>query len=374
MHPDAILLTVACSWMLNGIHSTPDTGASYKELITAILPHVNRASADPDILLFGTPTGDGDIEMDSDSDSDDHHPLRRRNTAPAIPYGLLFFRPIRTGPHHPVPRFQHDQSAFISNKAFEHFFGCKRSEIATKFFRSMRVAQVNHARINNKTRRTAAYVNWGQDTEATVFNLTRRGYRLSSPARDVGSDLGSSEDEVEPEEQDIDKVLTNVWRQFLSDITLKAPNPKQAYRPSYVVLTAEQRTSVNENTYKNSELSAYFRDCQWKIGSEDEWSMVFRRLWPDSGDLLAAKAQNYDNTLYFPMWHSIMGKADPATVQRMRKSLRSRFDKLYWMPYAHSDRIWRTTHHSSFRKSSGEPERAAAPQIIINPSEFEPTW
>ncbi|KAF8956187.1 hypothetical protein BDZ97DRAFT_1764028 [Flammula alnicola] len=375
--PEALLLTLACSWTLNGIHSTPDKGASSKELMDAILPHVDRASADPDILMYGAPTADDDVDSDRSTDSEDDLPLpvkRRRtaNTAPACPYGLLFFRPMCIGIDHPVPRFRKEIIfPFISEKTFKYFFGVKLDEIELEFFRATLIAPAHPSRVQNKARRTPHYYNWGQDSDANAFDLTQRGYQLTTPPCDEGSDL--SEDENEPENLDIDKEMTSVWRQFLLDITSKAPNSKRAHDPSHIVLSQEERTSVNEDTYKNSRLSSYFRDCQWKIATHDEWNMVFRRLWPDPTAQLAGKVQNYTSTVYYPKWQSLLARADAATIRRMRASLKEKFDELYWMPFAQTDRIWGTKYMNSFRKSSGFNERDAAPQIMINPYGRDPT-
>lgn len=367
---------MACSWTLNGLHSSPDKGASSKQLINAILPHVERADADPDILMYGSPTVDEGAGLNTDASSDSDHPHRTKrrrvgnSTAPASPYGLMFFRTMRIGAGHPVPRFS--KGAFISENAFRHFFGIELDEIETEFFRGALVAPTHPNRVRNKTRRTTRYHNWGQDADVNVFQLSRRGYRLASPSRDDGSDLSEREDEPGP--VDIDAELRAVWRQFLLDITSKAPNTKRANKPSHIVLTDEQRTTVNEATYKNRRLSAYFRDCQWRFASEEEWDRVFGQLWPKPRSQLAGKVQNYPSTLYFPQWRALMEKADATTIKAMRTSLKKKFDQLYWMPYAQRDRIWDTAYTPKFSKLSGLPPSDPAPQIVINPHFETPLW
>jgi hypothetical protein len=205
------------------------------------------------------------------------------------------------------------------------------------------------------------------------FNLSRRGYRLPSPAHDAGSDASQDSHDSEDENGDIDIQLTKVWRQFLLDVTSKSPNKRHAYEGSYCILTKDQRLGVNEATYKNQRLSDYFVDCQWKVPEETEWDLVFNRLFPPkNGKPLAGKVQNYETTTYYPEWAKLKERADENTFNRMRRALRMKFDCLYWMPFAQTDRIWGTKPDIKFSKSSGIDRKAAAPQIFVR---FAPaTW
>lgn len=377
----ALLLTAASAWILNGLHSTPDTGYSSKELMNATLPHVNRREADPDTLAYGGPAAHDDGDSQASSDSEEEQPARRRRrgaeTLPAFPYGLVFLRGIRVGPEYPVPRLTHDGS-YIESKAFRYFFGVNSDEIELEFFASRLVAPPNPARVPNKAPRTARYHNWnrGEGEEERDFSLADQGYRLNPTPRDGGSDIDDNEDrdnddEAEGEEDEaafnerIDKLLTRVWRQFLLDITLKSPNMRRAVNPSYCILDPGERTLVTEETYKNRRLSDYFLDCQWKFAESGDWDLTFDRLWP-LGDSLQNKSQNYTATTYYPEWAALKARADSDTIQHMRRALKKKFDKLYWMPFAQSDRIWYTKAAIGFQKSSGRNILAPAPQILIN--------
>lgn len=71
----AMLLTAAALWFLKGLHCVPDSGPASRDLIAAILPHVQREDADPNALPFVMSTQshnnyDSKDEMSSDFDSD----------------------------------------------------------------------------------------------------------------------------------------------------------------------------------------------------------------------------------------------------------------------------------------------------------------
>jgi hypothetical protein len=374
----ALLLTAGSAWMLNGLHSAPDKGASSKELMAAILPHVARAGADRDILAYGTPTKDDDIDSEASTQSDENLPpptraRRDATTLPAFPYGLVFLRNIRVGPQHPVPRLN-NEGLSIRDKAFRYFFKVNPDQVQEEFFRAALVQPAHPNRISNKVRRTATYYLVEGNEAVPDFDLAGRGYRLPSPVQDTGSDMEVDMDQGDGNEGDgIDEELTKIWRQFLLDITQKAPNKKSAADPSYCVLSDNQRREVTERTYQNRKLSDYFLDCQWKIASSSEWSLVFNRLFPPkNGRRLAGKVQNYESAQYYANWAKLKDRADDETASRMQEALRKKFDSLYWMPFAQTDRIWKTKVEPKFNKSSGVDREVAAPQVFVR--DQAPLW
>ena len=70
----ALILTAGSDWLLNGLHSTPDKGGSSKELMEAMLLHVEHNSADCDVLAYGTPTAYDDIDSQASTESDEGQP------------------------------------------------------------------------------------------------------------------------------------------------------------------------------------------------------------------------------------------------------------------------------------------------------------
>lgn len=224
----------------------------------------------------------------------------------------------------------------------------------------------NGTRIRNKARRTVPRYNWGQEPEFdTIFSLARHGYRLPASVRDEGSDV--EEDPVDDEFDDIDMTVTKLWRQFLLDVTSKAPNGKYAHSPSHCILNEEQRSIVTEETYKNSIFSSYFRDCQWKIARDSDWERTFTNIFPPiSSPQRAGNTQNYGSTQYFLQWAVIKGRADEDTCSRIWGELKARSDTLYWKPYAQRDRLWYTKFDARFTKSSGIDRKEPSPQVLIN--------
>ncbi|KAF8871325.1 hypothetical protein BD779DRAFT_1680483 [Infundibulicybe gibba] len=102
--PGALLLTAACVWLINSIHSQPDDGPASKELMQAVLP---LTSATHNRGLFMYPY----------LDTEGHN---GGEVFPYTPFGVIFLRGIQ----HPleVPRIQCGDY-FLSTQAFRSLFG-----------------------------------------------------------------------------------------------------------------------------------------------------------------------------------------------------------------------------------------------------------
>ncbi|KAF8155454.1 hypothetical protein B0H34DRAFT_675652 [Crassisporium funariophilum] len=176
----ALLLTAACVWIINGIHSTPDMGLSSPDLMNAILPHVERKSANLDILAYGTPLDeDEDIsKTNSEDDNDEPRPAKRCRdavTLPAVPWGLLFHRDICVEPKHPVPCFV-KEGDFISKKTFMYFFKVPMKNIRNHIVNTTLCTPIHSARIMNKQQRTTIFA--PDDEPHDLFKLGNRGLML----------------------------------------------------------------------------------------------------------------------------------------------------------------------------------------------------
>jgi hypothetical protein len=364
--------------------------------MTAILPHVLRADADQNTLAFSARKSNAQEQEqeqeeeeereERDESTDSEGPARpafaTANTVPCNPFGLVFLRPIRVGEKFPVPRFNKSallQYTALSEKAWLYLFGKTRDEINAKLLSPSMVQNSNPGRIPNRVKLTAHRQSSGDAEEPMLFDLTRKGYKLPDPVVDEGSDQGMSSDN-EPGDQnsddgDVDSKLSQLWRQFLVDLTAKAPNPKSANSPSYCRLNAEERLVVDDEVHKNQKLSDYWVDCQWKVATENEWILTFDRLWPKKDKVLIGTVQNYKSATYYLQWTALTSNSDIQTVTAMREEIRKRFNSLFWLPHAQTDRIWHTKFMSGFKRSNGVDESKPAPRILINwKAKDQPTW
>ncbi|KAF9459638.1 hypothetical protein BDZ94DRAFT_1171312 [Collybia nuda] len=376
--PSALILTAAAAWLLNGLHSAPDKGKSSRELMAAVLPHVDRIGADRNILAYGTPLDDEDniSEVSTDSNDDDEVPRERSRrdatTLPAFPYGIIFLSKLRLGKEYPVPRLTKDSRLMLSDDAFRYFFKATPDELAETLLQEKVVRRKHPDRIANRTRQTPSYYNWGQNPNKSIFSLAGKGARLPSRPRDLGSDNEEQEDGESDNDSDgaditdIDRFITKLWYQFLIDILEVGPNKKRAHLPPYIKLNATERGMANEETYRNMNLGEIFTDYQWQVGSDKDWTKVFDKLFPVKGHTRAGTVQNYKRAQYYPKWEDFKAQADHRSYTTVRKELLKRFRKLYWMPKAVEERIWWTKYDPSMEHSRGADSTTAAPRILIN--------
>ncbi|TFK59512.1 hypothetical protein BDN72DRAFT_905777 [Pluteus cervinus] len=400
--PRALLLTAGATWLLNSLHSTPDLGQSSRKLLNEILPQVSPNDADPYSLAYGTFPRVNGSESDSSSESEEDEsetrpPKQRRISFPGYPHGAIFLDDLCVGPEYPVPRVGRGTQP-LDAKAMDYFFGCRIEDIEKEFFVKNVVIRANPARNPNKSRNTPT-MPYDEDNPpplASKFHLSNRGLRLSSPTRDLESENDSHEGNTDDEDDDdddsrsneralkiirqstdINLVLGSLWTQFLLDLIAVAPNEGGAAKPSYCKLDAVQRAEVSEHTFKNHTLSDIFYSCRWKTvpNAEDkDWRRVFDHCWLDVGQVKAGGIQNYPTMEYFKWWEITKGREvdNIEVIHAMREALRERFDKLRWVPYAQSGRVWLTKPARSFTSSVGLAADDKAPQILVR--RIEPTW
>ena len=120
----ALVLMAACTWLLNGLHSTPDNRPSSRNLMDSILPQIDIRGADTTFFAYGKA-----IDEDDDEDEDDYD---GKTTLPASSYGLTFFHSLQIGPQYPVLRFK--AGTALSPRAFHFFFGIEFEDIQENFF------------------------------------------------------------------------------------------------------------------------------------------------------------------------------------------------------------------------------------------------
>ncbi|CAA7271230.1 unnamed protein product [Cyclocybe aegerita] len=398
-HP-ALLLTAAVPWILNGLHSAPDDGPSSREIMDAVLPLSNREGLDPNILAYNTRTSmptfredsedEGEVLELMDVDEEDEEDVqeveergrlrqRRRGAplselTPCIPYGLLFLRPLRVGGTTPVPRLCWSR-VFISEHAFRFIFGADEETIIHAIRRSRIAASRNPNRTENRKKKTLSFVNHGQAPEGPIFHLEAEGYSLPPVPRDEGSDMELEEEDMAEPRVGLDDFLTNLWNQFLLDITEVSPNPKPADQPPYCILSPAKRKLVNAATYQDLCLSNYFTDVQWKYAEPSDWVFTFDHLFPPkNAKVKTGKIQNYLQTTYYSKWESMRARTDAETVKKMHKNLFLRFCQLSWFPAAQANRIWWTKVDRRSSKSSGLSPNSPAPRILLHPDVQVPTW
>jgi hypothetical protein len=393
----------ANAWLLSSLHSTPDKGAASRQLIRAILPHVRRRGADPNIFIYGIPEVDdpvnhesdsslsdsnsnSDSDADSDPDGEENVPRivrsKDRVTLAAAPNGLIFTRPIRMDERNRAPRLCRGNPGHdLDDQAYTFIFHDTKEGVFNEILQGSLSRPKHGNRIANKVKRQPNYHNHGQNPVGNTFNLVEHGGVMPPVLRGDVSD-GEEEIATEPVES-LDDFATRLLYTFYTSVTSSGPNPRSPSEPSYIRLTLGQRSEVNEETYMNRHLSDYFIDCVWRIATPKQWEDNFNQLFFPLGRIRTGQIQNYLGAPYHAMWEDFKVRADQLSYTLVRNALCTRIKKLYWLPQAQSTRIWYTSidppslrddcdPDKKWNKSSGLSPKKPAPRIWINGP--APTW
>ena len=160
--------------------------------------------------------------------------------------------------------------------------------------------------------------------------------------------------------------MSDLWRQFLSDIIMKSPNTKSQLKASYCLLTLAQKRSVTEDTFHDTNLVKVWNTCLVKVGDDKDWEAVFNHLWPDIGHQ-CVKDQGYTQSTYYRSWKEMIARVNKReTVQAMRAAFKRRLNRLKWIPQPVADKLWVSTANGSgftrYPLGSGGP----APHILTH--------
>lgn len=186
---------------------------------------------------------------------------------------------------------------------------------------------------------------WAEDPEPDLFALGARGLVLPPPTVDNGSDI-EDWDSPPPEEPatTIDSFLSQLWRQFIIDITGKSPNQRGVGKRSYLRLNGPNAQELKENLYQNLAFSQIFRKVAYRAGNRNDWERAFKWLFPQRGFRASGAIQNYLQCPYFKQWIKFLEerKNSDELVTSTRHVLWRRLRGLKWIPDAQQDKIWPT--------------------------------
>ncbi|KAJ3563704.1 hypothetical protein NP233_g8773 [Leucocoprinus birnbaumii] len=356
--PGSLLLTAACVWLMNSLHARPDDGPSSRDLMDAALPV--RVAADVLDSQLAYPTSIGETNM---------HKIAY------IPFGCVFFRRMVCGE---VPRLRMG-GPLLPSKSFHYFFKADIDELRRTYQTSgfLDDSVVRQNRFTTSKGKLPIYHRFGSP-EPELFAFATEGDELYQPVIDDGSDVEEcphtpvNRADSDDEPQGIDAQLSQLWRQFVSDLTAKSPNPRGGgIRPSYMKLTPEQRYSGSEDPYKSLRLYEIFTDVWYKNASEEEWDVCFNNLFPPIGFVSTTRRQGYKPSPYYQDWMVMLeqNRDNADLVKRIRDGFRERMFTWEWMPKAESDKMWTTSAKKDGKRAfmcwPVKEDREAAPFILL---------
>ncbi|KDQ63896.1 hypothetical protein JAAARDRAFT_118038 [Jaapia argillacea MUCL 33604] len=179
--------------------------------------------------------------------------------------------------------------------------------------------------------------------EQVTFRFSEMGMKLRPLSRPKGPDVVRENAEAE-EDMDLDQIIEMVWRQFAPEILIKGPNKRTVAQGTHTHMSRQDRIDSDTATYKTFDLSGIFERIQYKVADAVEWLEIFDRLFPIAPEApqVNIRRQNYDSCLYFKTWEKTIARLSRPDAKKVKDEVRKHFNKLWWMPYAVKERIWKT--------------------------------
>ncbi|KAG1853674.1 hypothetical protein F4604DRAFT_1591413 [Suillus subluteus] len=210
----------------------------------------------------------------------------------------------------------------------------------------------NPERTQNRKRKTRDVDDVREpDRQRLRLDTEVRGIRYKPAVRLAGRDVdlhvlnGDGEPDLDGAWNDERGELTDsqriakIYEQFFLDIIQEAPNTKSAQDGSYLSIPACMRNELaRPELLQTADLP--FTKAQYRVCTEKQWKMHFDRFFPEKFDNV--KRQNFGKCTYYIQYVAFAVATSTKSLARTRRALRVEFDKLAWVPYTGTDRMWST--------------------------------
>lgn len=336
LQSESLVLTAACVWLANSLHSRPMDESAHRKLMDLCLPRELKANLNVNTIAYPT-------SLQDDANDETH---------PCFLHGAIFLRKFYLPHRVVVPRLGRltERLSFFSPVEFKFLFGMEEDDLKFKYdnkgFCRREDLPNPRERVSNKMKRTPIFYNWAEDgaAPANLFNLEAQGIELPqfSDAASDGGQIDANDDNADPNEDDsLDKTLTTLWRQYLQDILMKIPNPNDITK-SYCRMTKTQRETNGHLVFGHQQnMAEIFKKCYWKKGTPRTLQTVFDKNFPPKGHLRVMDcSQGYEKTRYYPNWKSLVESMPDDDAKAVRDAVKKKFDTLPWVPHSEEGKFW----------------------------------
>ncbi|KAG6815924.1 hypothetical protein H0H87_010149 [Tephrocybe sp. NHM501043] len=295
--PEALTLTAACVWLLNGLHARPEDGPASRRLMDCALP---LADADEAIPVNGSwldDNGEGvEEDVSVDSDEEEEEAGAGEGMVPYINKSVVYFCHMQLGD---VPRFHYRGNTIAAPTICFWFNAMSLADIAHKYANT---GILNDAVVCSRHSTTSKHKLMPRmlptDPEPVLFNVAHHGTKVvpQAPIND-GSDIEDICDSPPPTKT-LNNFISDLWHQFVVDLNLKSPNLHGSMNPSYLKLTNAQCHMFNEEVYKTLSLATIFNHVAYKNSPVKQWHNAFDKFFPPNCHFEINKKSMYASLPY----------------------------------------------------------------------------
>ena len=152
------------------------------------------------------------------------------------------------------------------------------------------------------------------------------------------------DDPEEEENATVAQAMRKIWQQLPVDIMASSPNKAGRRNGSYILLSKQERELATMDVFTSNDFTPLFERIRYRVLSKDEWKrFVFDKYFPLPDDRRRVpNAQNFKNCKYLAEWVAQASQLSRRDLDAVRRLLWDEFQKLVWLPYPASDRMWNT--------------------------------
>jgi hypothetical protein len=165
---------------------------------------------------------------------------------------------------------------------------------------------------------------------------------------------------------ELDTLASKVWRQWGMEM-FTFGSLKKGDNGSWMLLNDDLCKHATPDWFKDKDLRGLYEAAHVRVNVK-QWSKVFENFFPKKGFQHTQNFQHYPQMEYWKMWiERVLTPYDEASVERIRKSFETEFNKLHWVPAAESDRIWRQRQrYADSTKCPDTHDGDKLPVLIVN--------
>ena len=236
--------------------------------------------------------------------------------------------------------------------------------------------KVHASRTQNRTAHTTTSVDVMRDADRELPTIDNRldDMRIVQRGRMQGRDVeyfhqqggGNRQPGNDaPGEHVLATEVRKILEQFYYDMLAESPNRRRAQEGAWTNIppALRERLAVEE---LYTQLRFPFYHCQYTLCTPEQWVTQFNRFFP--AEVVTRPGQNFKKARYYERYTALIGDLTVQSKQRLRQTLKNKFDTLAWVPRAASDRMWNTKKETGGQwQHLPSNEERQGPQIAVNP-------
>jgi hypothetical protein len=165
--------------------------------------------------------------------------------------------------------------------------------------------------------------------------------------------------------------IPEILEQMASDFMQKLGNPRRGRGlpfASYGGLTQYERVQLSFQDLNTLKLDTLFNQIQWRRATEQEWTFIFRIIFPPAGYVVPVSMRHLATCNYYIRYLGIINDTRITAEQgkMVTDEIHRTLNTLAWLPDVGHDRLWNYAFSTAY---TGSPHATiGGPRLLLNPN------